>query len=151
MKTPYSPQYAAAGPNTLIDGISGGSEFRTGDWQGYYDKDVVAIIQFDSLRTYSKIGVSYIRDQRSWIFYPESIQIEVSSDGIEYEPLKLLTIEPSKISDQNPMLAKSITKAPNFPIKSIRYTIKNSGNCPDWHLGKGYPTWLFIDELILEK
>jgi predicted alpha-1,2-mannosidase len=151
LNSPYSPQYAAAGPNTLIDGITGSSEFRTGDWQGFYDKDVVATILFDSLRTYSNIGISYIRDQRSWIFYPESIQIEISTDGKQYQPLKLISIEASKISDQNPMVAKSITKAPDYPIKSIRYTIKNSGNCPSWHLGNGYPTWLFLDELILEK
>jgi hypothetical protein len=151
LNSPYSPQYAAAGPNTLIDGITGSSEFRTGDWQGFYDKDVVATIQFDTLRTYSNIGISYIRDQRSWIFYPEDIKIEISTDGKQYQPLKLITLEPSKISDQNPMVAKSITKAPDYPIKSIRYTIKNSGNCPSWHLGNGYPTWLFLDELILEK
>ena len=33
-------------------------------------------------------------------------------------------------------------------IKAIRYTIKNPGVCPEWHLGEGNKTWLFLDELI---
>ena len=31
--------------------------------------------------------------------------------------------------------------------KFIRVTIRSIGNCPDWHLGAGNPTWLFLDEI----
>jgi hypothetical protein len=36
------------------------------------------------------------------------------------------------------------------PIVAIRFKVKNFGKCPDWHLGAGNNTWLFIDEIILE-
>jgi hypothetical protein len=35
LKSTYSNQYAAGGKKALIDGITGGNEFRTGDWQGF--------------------------------------------------------------------------------------------------------------------
>ena len=35
-------------------------------------------------------------------------------------------------------------------VKYIRYTIRNQGVCPDWHLGVGNPTWIFLDELIFD-
>ncbi|MCX8486377.1 MAG: hypothetical protein ORN53_04225, partial [Crocinitomicaceae bacterium] len=46
LDTKYSNQYAASGENALIDGLFGGGEFRTGDYQGYYGKDIVATITF---------------------------------------------------------------------------------------------------------
>jgi hypothetical protein len=36
----YDNQYASSGDFALIDGIRGGDEFRTGDWQGYWEQDL---------------------------------------------------------------------------------------------------------------
>jgi hypothetical protein len=33
-------------------------------------------------------------------------------------------------------------------LSKIRYRIVNPGVCPDWHLGNGNKTWMFLDELI---
>ena len=54
-------QYAASGVNTLIDGVRGGGDFRTGDWQGYYGKNLHAVVSFDEARELSSIGISCIR------------------------------------------------------------------------------------------
>ena len=48
----------------------------------------------------------------------------------------------------NQKFSQIVESDKTLKIKSIRYTIVNPGNCPDWHLGAGNPTWLFIDELI---
>ena len=34
--------------------------------------------------------------------------------------------------------------------KFIRFSIENYGPCPNWHLGKGNPTWLFLDEITVK-
>ena len=77
LQTQYANQYAASGPNSLIDGIKGGNEFRTGDWQGYYAKDLVTEVKFDIPRQLKEIGLSCLQDMKSWIFYPNSIELEI--------------------------------------------------------------------------
>ena len=44
LETEFANEYNAGGNNALIDGIRGAKDFRTGAWQGYWGKDVVAIV-----------------------------------------------------------------------------------------------------------
>jgi hypothetical protein len=149
LQTPYANQYAASGPNSLIDGIKGGNEFRTGDWQGYYGTDIKAEVSFDTPINASQFGVSAIRDQKSWIFFPSQIDIEISADGKTFQKLAPIQIKKADPTDKNPERMEFILDSYKpSSIKAIRYTIKNPGICPDWHLGKGNKTWLFLDELI---
>lgn len=149
LKNPYANQYAASGPNSLIDKIKGGNEFRTGDWQGYFGTDIHAEVKFKEPVELSLFGVSTIRDQKSWIFYPKEIDIEISENGSTFEKLSPILIPKASDGDLNPENIEFTTIIPKSkPIKAIRYTIKNPGVCPDWHLGKGNPTWLFVDELL---
>ena len=39
LETPPDNQYAAGGDQALIDGLQGGDDFRTGEWQGYWGKN----------------------------------------------------------------------------------------------------------------
>jgi hypothetical protein len=151
LDTKYSNQYAASGENALIDGLFGGNEFRTGDWQGYYGQDIVATVTFKEPEVVHEFGASCIRDQKSWIFFPKEIRYEISYDGITYQAPQVISIPSATNMDKNPYNQKfTVYEQPyvSLKIKSIRYTIVNPGNCPDWHLGAGNPTWLFIDELI---
>jgi hypothetical protein len=151
LDTKYSNQYAASGENALIDGLFGGNEFRTGDWQGYYGQDIVATVTFKEPEVVHEFGVSCIRDQKSWIFFPKEIRYEISYDGITYQAPQVISIPSATPRDKNPhnqKFSQIVESDKTLKIKSIRYTIVNPGNCPDWHLGAGNPTWLFIDELI---
>jgi predicted alpha-1,2-mannosidase len=149
LKTKYANQYAASGPNSLIDEIEGGNEFRTGDWQGFYGEDILADVSFESPRELQEFGISCIRDQKSWIFLPSRIQIEISQDGKNFEKLEFINIPQATDKDENPKKEKFLVKLPLAKkVISIRYKVFNPGNCPEWHLGNGNPTWLFLDELI---
>jgi hypothetical protein len=151
LDTKYSNQYAASGENALIDGLFGGNEFRTGDWQGYYGKDILATVTFKDPIVIHEIGASCIRDQKSWIFLPKEIRFEVTYDGVNYQEANVISIPASSATDKNPYNQKftqTLESDKTLKVKGIRYTIVNPGTCPAWHLGAGNPTWLFIDELI---
>jgi hypothetical protein len=150
LQTAYAPSYAAAGPNTLIDKIRGSNDFRTGDWQGFQGEDVIAVVSFTEPRDIHSIGVSYLRDLRSWIFDPSSIVIECSVDGKTFTLAANFSIEkPSKETEEK-SLGNFVKSVALNKVKAIRYTIKNQGVCPAWHLGAGNPTWIFLDELIFD-
>ena len=151
LQTLYANQYAASGPNTLIDGVRGGADFRTGDWQGYYGKDLNAVVTFEQVRELTSIGISCIRDIKSWIFYPERIGISYSLDGINYTKLPDLNYTEATLNDYEPKIKSCIHKLKKTTkIKSIKYTVYNPGKCPSWHLGNGNDSWIFLDEFIFE-
>ena len=54
LQSAYSSQYTASGKDALIDKIEGGNDFRTGDWQGYYGKDIEGVITFEEPKTIEK-------------------------------------------------------------------------------------------------
>ena len=149
LETQYANQYAASGPNTLIDGVRGGADFRTGDWQGYFGKDLNAVVSFEEARELTSIGISCIRDIKSWIFFPERIGISYSLDGINFTALPDLTYNEATTDDYEPKIKACIQKLKQpTKIKYIKYTVYNPGTCPSWHLGRGNDSWIFLDEFL---
>lgn len=147
----YANQYAAYGDMTMIDGIRGGREYRTGDWQGYWAQDLQVELTFKKPRVLNEIGVGCLEDTKSWIFLPNAVIIEGSTDGQNFEVLginKLIhtatEVVPANIKDFSIITEKS------QEYKKIRITALNYGKCPDWHPGAGNDTWLFVDEVILK-
>ena len=95
------------------------------------------------------VQFSYLQDKKSWIFPPKSISIEVSTDGVNYRKLGKvpgLTVKEGaglKTGEINFEMAPT-------SCKFIRFSVENYGPCPDWHLGKGNQTWLFLDEITVK-
>jgi len=149
LQSAYANQYAATGQNTLIDGVFGGNDYRTGDWQGFQGTDIIAEISFDTPRSLKEIGLSCIEDTKSWIFYPQSILIETSTDGINYT--NSYSIQGDKTTNPEAKSKKEYTVQTTNKegIKKIRIKAVSIGKCPDWHLGKGNDSWLFSDEIII--
>lgn len=146
----YDNQYAANGDLTLIDGLRGGSEFRTGDWQGYWAQDLDAVVTFDVPRDLDEIGISVLRDMKSWIFYPSEVIAEVWFDNLEVHlySVQLDSATPEMMFPENKEVTMSI-KDVDAKVQKIVFTAVNYGKCPEWHLGRGNDTWLFADEIIL--
>ncbi|NDB35095.1 MAG: beta-N-acetylhexosaminidase, partial [Flavobacteriia bacterium] len=116
-------------------------------------KDLVAEIQFKRAMTIQKLGVSFLRDVNSWIFDPAEVRIEVSKDGKVYTEAINRKFNPISV-DAAEKEGKKITnfeQTVNFlDIKYVKVLVKNPGTCPAWHLGAGNPSWLFLDEIIIE-
>lgn len=151
LQTEFSPQYPASGPESLVDGLQGENEFRTGDYQGFWAQDVVGIVHFDEPRTISKIGVSALQDMKSWIFYPKSVHFEVSIDGVNFTQAGTFSDFPNFSDYVGPTHMDALVDLEQtIAVKAIRFKVENFGTCPTWHLGAGNDTWLFLDEIIFE-
>ncbi|NBY40941.1 MAG: hypothetical protein EBQ66_08660 [Flavobacteriia bacterium] len=105
---------------------------------------------FNEARTINTIGVSWLKDLNSWIFEPSQIVIETSEDGISYRQAAEFVIRTATKGTEEKGLGSVAKSVVIDKVKYIRYTIRNQGVCPDWHLGAGNPTWLFLDELIFD-
>ena len=144
----YDNQYAAEGTGALIDMLKGSNNFRTGFWQGYQGQDVEAIVDLGKIETISKISTGFLQDNRSWIWFPKYVDFYTSTDGLNFTMLKRITNDFSL--KQEGSFTKEFGFKTTLKTRYVKMIAKNFGLCPDWHLGAGGKSWIFIDEITIE-
>jgi len=144
----YNRQYTAGGDHGLIDGLRGASNFRNGKWQGYQSTDFVAIVDLGKTQTVRKLGAGFLQEIQSWIWMPTELKIEISSDGISYQTVDI--IQNNIPSDSYEVVSKDFVSYTQKQARYIKFTAKNFGKIPEWHLGKGGDAFIFVDELVIE-
>ena len=148
LETEYANQYNAGGQNALIDGIRGTRDFRTGAWQGYQNKDVIAIVDLGSIKPIETITVNFLQDQGSWIFYPTEVECFVAPGKTFYKSLPAQKID-AEIRSEEAALKSIQFNMKGYSSRYIKIVAKNLGDLPAWHLGAPFDgkAWIFIDEI----
>ncbi len=150
IKFPYSKNYTAGGDNALIDFIRGGSDFRTGEWQGYLGVDLDAKIDLGEVKEIRYVSIGFTQHIPSWIFLPVKVIFEYSLDGITYTKLgeDSFSVDPQ----ETPFIIHDYSVKPDSPVKAkyIRVFAENIKTLPLWHPGAGYKAWIFADEITIE-
>ena len=144
----YSSQYEAGGPNALIDGIRGQSNFRLGNWQGFQGQDFEAIIDLGKTKPIKKILSSFLQDVGAWIWFPKYVELWTSDNGQDF--VKLTKIDNDVPDNDLPAQTKEFTFNTDVKARFIKVFAKGYGAIPSWHAGAGEPSWIFIDEIIVE-
>jgi predicted alpha-1,2-mannosidase len=130
----YSSQYPAGGDTALIDGIRGTTNWSGGAWQGYWEKDLVAVIDLGRVQRISQVGAGFLQDVGSWIWLPRSLEVELSVDG------KSFTSVASIPADSTDATIKDYLKS--IPPQDARYVRLRATN-------SGKNTWIFVDEILI--
>ena len=84
LSLPADARYSGHGEGTLADGLWGGNHFGS-HWLGFYGKDVVAVMDLDTLTPVSQITLGSLEAEPSWIFAPSEVTVETSSNGKDWE------------------------------------------------------------------
>jgi len=145
----YANQYAAGGDNALIDHLRGGHDFRTGFWQGYRE-DMRVIVDRGISTPFDSIGVGFLQDVQSWIWYPKQVTFYGSEDGESFELLgkKACSFPDNEMGAFTQDFTFQCSKP--YTYQYIKIEAQNYGVCPDWHLGAGGLTWIFADEVTIQ-
>ncbi len=148
LESVYTNQYSAGGASALVDGLRGGNDFRTGQWQGYQGQDLVATVDLGAVKTVDRIGLGLLQDQKSWIFLPSEVTVAWSTNKRQWSSRTIThTVDPKA---EGGIATELWTEALGKKARYISIVAKNPGPCPDWHPGKGGSTWIFADEVLIE-
>ena len=142
----YMKSYDGGGELALVDEIYGTTNWRMGNWQGYQNNNLDIVVDMKAQKFISSISMNFLQDTRSWIILPQSVTIEVSSDGIQFNKV----YEDSNFVDAKDYTIQIKKITSEFSTQKIRYIkviAKQFGLLPDWHEGKGGDSILFIDEI----
>ena len=144
------PAYSAGGPRALTDGIVGTAMWRAGDWIGVQGEDVIAVVDFTAERTIHHLAAGFLQDTRSWILMPRDVAFETSRDGRTWTPA--LTATHAGVPDDYAVQRHELGGDLPAPVvaRYVRLRATTFGALPPWHLGAGYPAYVFVDELLVQ-
>ena len=146
----FDHQYAAGGQQALVDGIVGPANFKTGDWQGFFGRDVEAVVQIEEGCRVKGLEIGALRDTRPWIFLPKSVTFESSQNGQDWLTLATLTHTENEMDEEVLVHRLGWTAASPIDVAFVRMRAESFGTLPPEHLGSGNPSWMFLDELEIE-
>lgn len=148
----FDQQYTGGGADALVDEIRGSADFRTGQWQGYWKKNLEVVIDLGQEETIRELGLGCYQDTRPWIWMPSRIAFFTSGDAVAWSPFgELVTDEPVNSEEA---ITRDFMAAPNSRAPhTCRYlkvvAVPAFDRIPDWHLGAGGHPWIFVDEVII--
>ncbi|WP_295333634.1 GH92 family glycosyl hydrolase [Flavobacterium sp.] len=152
LKSTYNPQYHAGGPEGLLDGINGTTNWRKGDWQGYQTQDFEAVIDLQKEQKVSDFHSTFLQDQRSWILMPTKVEYYVSSDNTNFTLVATVDNDIDPKTDDNQIKDFGITLPKATNARYVKVKAYNYGKLPEWHLGYPYngDAFIFIDEITIK-
>jgi hypothetical protein len=142
-----NPMYTAGGPEALIDGVIGTVNWRTGEWQGYYDRDFEAVVDLGQSKEIHYVGIHVLQDISPWIIYPKELQVFTSEDGIRY--VEAGRINTAEKTEAGPATTKEQGSDFNTRGRFVKLIAVNGGKLPAWHESAGNGSHLFIDEIFI--
>lgn len=144
LKNEPHENYRFDGANTLIDGLSGGKNYKTGRWIAFFGENLDAKIDMIEEQEINNLSFQCNLTKGDWIFNAKSVKVLGSNDGENYEEIHYQEFPIETIAEDG-VLSYSV----DFEKTSVRYVniIIEPHMCPEGHSGYGYPAWIFVDEL----
>jgi hypothetical protein len=149
LHTKYANQYSAGGDQALIDGITGINDFRLGDWQGYQEVDLEAVIDLGKPTPIEELSIRFLQDINAWVFMPSEVEFYISNDDKTYIKVghKKNTV---KQDDWDRKIKDFSIKVYPKKTRYVKIIGKNIGKCPKGHKAEGYKAWIFADEITIK-
>ncbi|MDP3468435.1 MAG: chitobiase/beta-hexosaminidase C-terminal domain-containing protein [Daejeonella sp.] len=136
------------GSKTLIDGQLADSDVNNTNWQGFKDKDMLVILNFNKAVEISSVVLNSLVNINSSVFPP--IRIEVYG-GPDPDNLKLLnSINPKMpVLKDPPQISKYEIKFKTTTVSYLKIIAKPLNKMPSWHPGKGKAALILFDEILI--
>lgn len=146
LKTEPHENYRFEGANTLIDGLSGGNNYKTGRWIAFFGENLDATIDLLDNQEISNLKFNCNLTKGDWIFNAKSVKVLVSDNGETFKEIHCQEF-PIETVREDGVISYDI----DFEKTNARYVnvVIEPFMCPEGHSGYGYPAWIFIDELKL--
>jgi hypothetical protein len=148
-----SLKYLASGKQALMDGQMG--EFVwDGKWQGFEGTDFEVVLEKEPNEPCSLITMSALSKKSAWVYWPSSVTLSASEDGIQFQEIQTINVPNQSYSDDDGV------KSFSFPLVSsgkgemnkwryFKLQAKSIKKLPADHPFVGEKSWLFIDEILL--
>lgn len=148
MVKPINKQYEFKGKQTLIDGLKGTNNYRTGRWVAVYKNDLEAIIDLKEEMEISSMDISTCVMKGDWVMGARGFEVLVSDDGTNFKSVAKEEYPAMKETDRDGIYDHKLEFSP-VKARYVKVIGKPEYKMPQWHGGKGNPSFLFFDEIAI--
>ncbi len=145
---PLNKGYQFNGVSTLVDGLKGSYNYKTGRWIGFYKNDMEVVIDLEQTTTIEQAAFSTCVEKGDWIFDARSFTVEVSNDGVNFTRVASENYPAMQQQDANGVFTHKLSFSP-VQTRYVKVIATSEQSIPEWHGGKGSPAFLFVDEISL--
>lgn len=146
----YNDVYSGGGNDALLDGELGSdNSYADGNWQGYWGPDIDVEIDLGGKTEVNQITMRFLQNSTDWILSPQEIQVYISPDGKTWTLSRTEHFDPDFRQKGNVVHTDAV-RGLKLQTRYLRVVAKNAGKLPDWAPGKGYDSYLFCDEIVVE-
>lgn len=143
---PVNNQYKFKGESTLVDGLKGNGNYKTGRWIAFFKNDMDVTIDLQQSTEISRVALSTCVEKGDWVFDARGLMVEVSADGKNFTKVASESYPAMKEDDKNGVYHHELTFDP-VQARYVRVIAPTEQSMPAWHGGKGSPAFLFVDEI----
>lgn len=145
---PVNKQYEYKGVSTLVDGLKGNSNYRTGRWIAFYKNDMDVTIDLGKSTEISEVAISTCVEKGDWVFDARGLSVEVSEDGKTFTKVASEAYPAMKETDKNGVYDHKLTFTP-VTTQYVKVIALSENSIPAWHNGKGNQGFIFVDEIAI--
>lgn len=84
--TPWNTAYPAGDAGTFTDGLRGGNTHHDGKWQGFTN-DIDVTVDMGKVQKLNSFSANFMQLSGPGILMPGSVEVEVSVDGVIFQPV----------------------------------------------------------------
>ena len=148
MLQPINRQYAFEGAGTLVDGLKGNQNYKTGRWIAFFKNDMEAVIDMKEPTEISSVSVSTLVEKGDWVFDARRFAVSVSEDGENFTEVASEEYPAMTLDNPNQIYEHTLTFTPQT-AKFVKVYLQPEHTLPEWHGGKGHPSFVFLDEITV--
>lgn len=135
------PKYNHNGTLNLVDGVYGELPWKGGDWLGFNSSEISLEFDLENDEQIEGIKIGFLDSKGAWIYLPNRIDVLVSKDGKNWNPVVSSYIKTSDLLNGVVTIDKLIVG------RFIQLKIFNLKEIPEGAQGAGNVPWTFIDEV----
>lgn len=141
--------YGAADGSQLIDMKIGSNVFSDGNWTGFIDENLEAVIDLGAKYTVSTVKFNAMSNTYVWIFPPKKVIVYAGNSKGTLKKIK--EQEFSTLTEHENNIIEYSISLPSIKTRYIKVEIENYGPMPDWHGGTGQRPFLLVDEIYIQQ
>ena len=148
--TKSSPNYTFGGAPTLVDGMVGNKNYRTGRWLGFYDTPCRVVIDLEESKTTSRVRYNVCVNKDDGCMDSRGTKVWLSADGAKWSLVADEEYAPMTLEDDHGLYHHTVEYTPT-PARYIKVEIGCEHSIPAWHTYfPGARGFLFVDEIAVE-
>jgi len=144
----YTP-FSNSDAGVINDLNRGQLDHSGGEWLGFEQNDLNAVIDFGETEQIEKISIGFLKNIYESIFLPDSVNFYASDNGKNFNNIGSVKYNISPF-EQRVFVQDYVLKNINLSARFIKIEAKNMGLCPHPHFNSGGKAWLYTDEIFIE-